>query len=42
VLGGRFRHGGRLERFRPDRTPDSCTYAQLEEVAPAELSAIFG
>jgi len=41
VLGGRFRHGGRLVRFRPDRTPDSCTYAQLEEVAPAELSAIF-
>lgn len=41
VLAGRFRHGGRLVRFRPDRTPDSCTYAQLEEVAPAELSAIF-
>ena len=28
--------------FRPDRTPESCTYAQLEEVAPAELGAIFG
>jgi ATP-dependent DNA ligase len=41
VLGGRFRHGGRLVRFRPDRTPASCTYGQLEEVAPAELSAIF-
>jgi ATP-dependent DNA ligase len=41
VLGGRFRHGGRLVRFRPDRTPESCTYAQLEEVAPAELAAIF-
>ncbi len=41
VLAGRFRHGGRLVRFRPDRTPDSCTYAQLEEVAPAELSRIF-
>jgi ATP-dependent DNA ligase len=41
VLGGRFRHGARLVRFRPDRTPDSCTYGQLEEVAPAELSAIF-
>jgi ATP-dependent DNA ligase len=41
VLAGRFRHGGRLVRFRPDRTPGSCTYAQLEEVAPAELSAIF-
>ena len=42
VLAGRFRHGGRLVRFRPDRTPESCTYAQLDEVAPAELSAIFG
>ena len=41
VLAGRFRHGGRLVRFRPDRTPDSCTYAQLEEVAPAELADIF-
>jgi hypothetical protein len=28
-------------RFRPDRTPESCTYAQLEEVAPAELAEIF-
>lgn len=42
VLAGRFRHGGRLARFRPDRTPESCTYAQLEEVAPAELAALFG
>lgn len=41
VMSGRFRHGGRLVRFRADRTPGSCTYAQLEEVAPAELSAIF-
>lgn len=42
VQSGRFRHGGRLVRFRTDRTPDSCTYAQLDEVAPAELAAIFG
>lgn len=42
VQSGRFRHGGRLVRFRPDRSPQSCTYAQLEEVAPAELDAIFG
>ncbi len=33
LQSGRFRHGGRLVRFRPDRTPESCTYAQLEEVA---------
>ena len=42
VQSGRFRHGGRLVRFRADRTPESCTYAQLEEVAPAELHEIFG
>jgi ATP-dependent DNA ligase len=42
LQAGRFRHGGRLVRFRPDRQPDSCTYAQLEEVAPAELTALFG
>jgi ATP-dependent DNA ligase len=42
VMSGRFRHGARLVRFRADRTPDSCTYAQLDEVAPAELGAIFG
>ncbi|WP_454198806.1 ATP-dependent DNA ligase [Nocardia sp. Marseille-Q1738] len=42
VQSGRLRHGGRLVRFRADRTPESCTYAQLDEVAPAELSALFG
>lgn len=42
VMAGRFRHGGRLVRFRPDRLPASCTYAQLDEVAPAELAALFG
>jgi ATP-dependent DNA ligase len=42
VMAGRLRHGGRLVRFRPDRTPESCTYGQLDQVAPAELKAIFG
>ncbi|NIJ12874.1 ATP-dependent DNA ligase [Saccharomonospora amisosensis] len=41
VQAGRLRHGGRLVRFRPDRRPESCTYAQLEEVPPAELEAFF-
>jgi len=41
VLSGRFRHGGRLVRFRPDRVPESCTYGQLDEVAPTELAALF-
>ncbi|WP_208720136.1 ATP-dependent DNA ligase [Amycolatopsis circi] len=42
LQGGRFRHGGRLVRFRPDRTPESCTYAQLDEAPPAELADLFG
>jgi ATP-dependent DNA ligase len=42
LLSGRFRHGGRLVRFRPDRSPESCTYAQLEQVPPAELAEVFG
>lgn len=42
LLSGRFRHTARLVRFRSDRTPESCTYGQLTEVAPAELAALFG
>lgn len=42
VAGGRFRHMSRLVRFRVDRTPESCTYGQLEVVAPAELGMLFG
>ncbi len=42
VQNGRFRHSARLLHWRPDRTPESCTYAQLEEVPPFELSQIFG
>jgi len=41
VQSGRFRHGTRLVRFRPDRKPESCTYGQLEEIAPAELASLF-
>ncbi|MEU6644895.1 ATP-dependent DNA ligase [Saccharomonospora sp. NPDC046836] len=41
LQAGRLRHGGRLVRFRPDRLPESCTYAQLDEVPPAELAALF-
>ena len=42
LLSGRFRHIARFVRWRDDKTPDQCTYDQLESVAPAELSAIFG
>ena len=42
LLNRRFRHNGRVLRFRPDRTPESCTYAQLDVVPPAEIGQIFG
>ncbi len=42
LQGPRFRHATRFLRWRPDRTPHSCTYAQLEAVVPAELRALFG
>jgi len=42
VQSGRFRHATRLVRFRPDRDPRTCTFAQLEEVPPYELHRIFG
>ncbi len=38
----RFRHATTFQRWRPDREPVSCTYAQLEVPVPAELSAVFG
>ena len=41
LQGDRFRHAAQFVRFRTDRTPESCTYAQLEEAAPAELARIF-
>jgi ATP-dependent DNA ligase len=41
LQSGRFRHATRLLRFRPDRDPASCTYDQLEQVAPYELHKIF-
>jgi ATP-dependent DNA ligase len=34
VSGGRFRHGTRLLRWRPDKAPRQCTFEQIE-AAPA-------
>jgi ATP-dependent DNA ligase len=42
MQGGRFRHATTFRRWRPDRDPDTCTYAQLEAVVPEELAAVFG
>jgi ATP-dependent DNA ligase len=41
LMNGRFRHNARFRRWRTDRDPDSCTYSQLEAVAPAELREMF-
>ncbi|MEW2612123.1 ATP-dependent DNA ligase [Streptomyces sp. NPDC047880] len=40
--GQRFRHTARFRRWRPDRTPESCTYAQLEEPVRYDLAQILG
>src|SRR5437773_4360658 len=39
--GTRFRHTAHFRRWRPDKEPRTCTYAQLEVVAPHELGQIF-
>lgn len=36
--GDRFRHTTRFRRWRPDREPRECTYAQLEEPVRYDLS----
>ena len=38
----RFRHATSFVRWRPDRDPGSCTYAQLDTPVPAELADVFG
>ena len=41
MQGARFRHMAQFRRWRPDKKPSDCTYAQLEIVPPQELMAIF-
>ncbi|HEY1338360.1 MAG TPA: ATP-dependent DNA ligase [Bryobacteraceae bacterium] len=41
MQGARFRHMAHFRRWRTDKKPSDCTYAQLEVVAPHELAAIF-
>jgi ATP-dependent DNA ligase len=40
--GRRFRHTTQFVRWRPDRTPRSCTYEQLEEPVSFDLADILG
>jgi ATP-dependent DNA ligase len=41
MQGSRFRHMAHFRRWRTDKRPRECTYAQLEVVPPQELMAIF-
>jgi ATP-dependent DNA ligase len=39
--GTRFRHTTQFKRWRPDRSPESCTYEQLEEAVRYDLDQIL-
>jgi ATP-dependent DNA ligase len=39
--GARFRHPPQFVRWRPDREPESCGYAQLEQPTPFELGDVL-
>ena len=41
MQGTRFRHIAHFRRWRRDKRPSDCTYAQLEVVAPHELADLF-
>ena len=41
MQGARFRHTAQFRRWRTDKPPRDCTYAQLEVVPPHELAAIL-
>jgi ATP-dependent DNA ligase len=41
MQGARFRHMSHFRRWRTDKKPSECTYAQLEVVPPHELASIF-
>jgi hypothetical protein len=41
MQGRRFRHTAQFRRWRGDKAPHECTFAQLEVVPAHELAAIF-
>jgi ATP-dependent DNA ligase len=41
MQGDRFRHLAQFRRWRSDKKPAACTYAQLEVVPPSELAQLF-
>ena len=42
MQGDRFRHTVHFRRWRPDREPRECTYAQLEEPVRYDLAQVLG
>lgn len=44
VTGGRFRHGTKLIRFRPDKAPRQCTFEQITppQKPPKLVAAMLG
>jgi ATP-dependent DNA ligase len=42
MQGDRFRHTAQFRRFRSDKPPAACDYAQLEVVPAREIAEIFG
>ncbi|MEE4542285.1 ATP-dependent DNA ligase [Streptomyces sp. V4-01] len=41
MQGDRFRHTAQFRRWREDRAPESCTYAQLEEPVGYDLGEVL-
>jgi ATP-dependent DNA ligase len=39
--GTRFRHVAHFRRWRPDRDPRSCTFAQLQEPVRYDLARVL-
>lgn len=42
MQGSRFRHTAQFRRWRDDREPAGCTYAQLEEPVSYDLAEVLG
>ncbi|WP_328911911.1 MULTISPECIES: ATP-dependent DNA ligase [unclassified Streptomyces] len=42
MQGDRFRHTAQFRRWRPDREPGQCSYAQLEEPVRYDLTQMLG
>jgi len=43
ITGGRFRHGTKFMRWRPDKAPKQCTFKQIEPpAAPERIAALLG